>query len=121
MFINLFLVYESYDMCLDTKSSTNYGLCYYDHANKIKFGFTSKFVQINHIIYAFIIKAEKKRSFINEEVIEYQLGKFFLIGQLTNKIELITISNIINKCSILKNTECNEILFSRSTELNEHD
>ena len=108
-------------MSLETKRSTNYGLCYHDHTNIIKFGFTTKFVQIDNVIYAFVVKAYKKRSFINDEAIESQLGKFFLIGQLSNKIELIKISNIINKCSILKNTECNEIFFSRCTELHEND
>ena len=67
--------------------------------------------KINNVIYAFIVKAYKKRSFINDETIESQLGKFFLIGQLRNKIELIKLSNIINKCSILNNTECNEFFF----------
>ena len=108
-------------MSLDTKSSTNYGLCYHDYTNIIKFGFTSKFVQIDNVLYAFVVKADKKRSFINDAAIESQLGKFFLIGQLNNKIELIKISNIINKCSILNNTECNEIFFSRCTELHEND
>ena len=68
---------------------TNYGLCYHDHTNIIKFGFTSKFVQIDNVIYAFVVKADKKRSFINDAALESQLGKFFLIGQLNNQIELL--------------------------------
>ena len=78
-------------------------------------------MQIDNVLYAFVVKPDKKRSFINDAAIDRQLGKFFLIGQLNNKIELIKISNIINKCSILNNTECNEIFFSRCTELHEHD
>ena len=54
----------------------------------------------------------KFRSFIKDEANERQLGKFFLIGQLTNNIELITITNIINNCSILRNTECKESRFT---------
>ena len=35
-------------------------------------------------------------SVVYDEANERQLGKFILIGQLTNKIELITKTNIIN-------------------------
>jgi hypothetical protein len=55
------------------------------------------------------------------EAIERQIGKFFLIGQLTNKIVLITISSILNKCSILKNTKCKGNFFSRCTKSHGQD
>ena len=55
---------------------------------------------------------------MNDEAKERQLGKYFLIGQLTNKIKLITKANIINNCNILRNTEFKE---SRYIELHEHD
>jgi hypothetical protein len=46
---------------------------------------------------------------------------FFLIGHLSNEYEIINKNQILTKSSILQHNKCEEIFFSRCTELNEHD
>ena len=49
------------------------------------------------------------------------IDNFFLIGKMSNELKIIKIEQIINKACILNNYECNEIFFSKCTELQEHD
>ena len=93
----------------------------YEWSSTVKFGFISKFLKIETKIYAIIQIAYKKRSLTNNNELNDILENFFLIGHLSNEYEIININQIFTKSSILQHNKCEEIFFSRCTELNEHD
>jgi hypothetical protein len=53
--------------------------------------------------------------------LQESIDNFFLIGQMSDELKIIKIEQIINKACFLNNIECNEIFFSKCTELQEHD
>jgi hypothetical protein len=57
----------------------------------------------------------------NDNELNDILENFFLIGHLSNEYEIINKNQILTKASILQHNKCEEIFFSRCTELNEHD
>lgn len=99
----------------------NYAICYESQSN-IKFGLIKNFLQINDDnIYCVIRNISKKSRFCDDEEIETYLNKFYLIGNLEETFSIINVEQIVNKCTLLKNSDLNEIFVSRCTELKEHN
>ena len=101
----------------------NYAICYHQQG-KIEFGLIKKFWQVesnNCSIFCVVQKLSKKNKLSEDDEIENYLDNFFLIANLEENYSFIHINKILNKCTILKNAELNEIFVSRCSELKEHN
>lgn len=62
---------------------------------------------------------QKKQTFSDDDSMNKYLDLYYLISTLSDSYELIKMSDIISKCSILYNNE--EIFVNRCSYLTEHD
>ena len=121
IFFLLMKVYESVTDAKNTKSSSNFALCYTNTSGKVEFGMAIRFLKIDKHVYSIVKTENKKRPFTCDMELQDSIDIFFLIGQMSDDLKIIKIEQIINKACFLNNIECNEIFFSKCTELQEHD
>ena len=100
-------VYESVTDAKNTKSSSNFALCYTNTSGKVEFGFALRFLKIDKQVYSIVKTAIKKRPFTCDMELQDTIDNFFLIGKMSDELKIIKIEQITNKACFLKSIECN--------------